>query len=152
MCLLTLPFTPVLYYGTEIGMSQNQSKEAAGFGGDHEVRHDMPWDETQWDHDLLAFTKATIELRRDLPVLRRGQWHPLFTDSERQLYGYKVVSESDEVHIYFNLSDTSHKIGLNPSQPQQIILSTDPKNMNPTEGGQPVIHLEGLSGVVLVSA
>ncbi|MGD9048014.1 MAG: alpha-amylase family glycosyl hydrolase, partial [Anaerolineae bacterium] len=151
LCLLTLPFPPVLYYGTEIGLSQNQDKDAGGLSGDHEVRHDMIWDPALWDHDLLAFFRAIIGLRRQQPVLRRGKWHPLYTDLERQIYGYKIVSGSFELQVLFNLSDVSHQIPLDPPQPRQMLLSTNSRNALQDADAERTLTLEGLSGVVLAS-
>jgi glycosidase len=53
LCQFTLTPTPVIYYGTEIGLSQALDKEAHGFGGDAEVRADMPWNEIAWNSDLV---------------------------------------------------------------------------------------------------
>jgi glycosidase len=152
LCLFTLPVPPVLYYGTEIGLSQNRDKDAGGLSGDHEVRHDMIWDPALWDHDLLAFFRAIIRLRRHRPILRRGQWHPVCADLERQIYGYKIVSGSAEVQVLFNLSDVSHQIPLEPSQPWQILLSTDSRYAPQAGDAGRTITLEALSGVVLASA
>jgi glycosidase len=105
LCLLTLPHTPVIYYGTEIGMSQNQDKNAAGFGGDHEIRQDMIWDSARWDNDVLSCFKALISLRHQHPVLRRGTWQPVVVDSEKQVFGYKLADDSAEMLVFFNLSD-----------------------------------------------
>lgn len=61
------PGTPCLYYGTEIGM--------AG-GPDPDNRACMIWDEDQWDHDLLRFTKELIRLRRAYAaLLSQGSIH-----------------------------------------------------------------------------
>jgi glycosidase len=93
-------------------MSQNQDKDTAGFGGDAEIRHDMIWDADQWDTDLLAFFKEMIALRHQHPVLRHGNWQTLLVDSEKQLFGYKMVDESAEMIILFNLSGSTQTIKL----------------------------------------
>ncbi len=56
-----LPGPPVIYYGTEVGLSQPTSMVAGG--GLHVSRVPMPWDEAQ-DADLLAFYKRLIRARR----------------------------------------------------------------------------------------
>lgn len=145
LCLWTLPFPPILYYGTEIGLSQNQDKDAGGFGGDHEIRHDMIWDAAQWDHDLLDFFKTIIDLRHCQPALRRGEWRPLSIDVERQICSYRLVLDSDELQVYFNLSEVCRHIRIDPAPTPQVLLSTNPAN----ELKETTLTLAGLSGIIL---
>lgn len=63
----TLPGTPVVYYGDEVGM--------AG-GADPANRAPMVWDETAWDLGLLDLHRRLAALRRAHPELARGA----FTD------------------------------------------------------------------------
>jgi hypothetical protein len=56
----SLPNPPILYYGTEVGLSHEQSTRERGL----EVgRVPMVWDERQ-DRELLADVKAIIHERR----------------------------------------------------------------------------------------
>lgn len=55
--------TPCLYYGTEIGL---QGKRDPG------CRQCFPWDEQQWDQDLLRHTQRWIQLRKQWPSLQLG--------------------------------------------------------------------------------
>jgi alpha-glucosidase len=61
--LLLWPGVPCLYYGDEVGLRG---------GRDPENRGGMVWDPDRWDHDLLAWHRALIALRRDDPVLGEG--------------------------------------------------------------------------------
>lgn len=112
LCLLTLPYTPVIYYGTEIGLPQVQDKDAAGWGGDSEIRRDMIWDTAQWDTDLLIFFNELIGLRHRYRALRRGAWRPFILDAEKQVYGYQMSDDSDRLLILFNLSHSPQRITL----------------------------------------
>lgn len=143
LCMLTLPHTPVLYYGTEIGLSQTQSKDDGGFGGDHVIRGAMQWDEAKWDSSLHAFTKAAITLRRAQPALRTGQWQPLLADEARKLFGYKMVGETAVIHLYFNLGDTPQQIQLGNAA--TTLLTTNAQS-TVIEG---VLTLQSLSGAAL---
>jgi cyclomaltodextrinase len=59
----TLPGAPCLYYGDEIGLPG---------GLDPDNRRAFPWDESAWDHELLAFVRAAFAHRRAEPLLRQG--------------------------------------------------------------------------------
>jgi glycosidase len=125
LCLLTLPYTPVIYYGTEIGMSQNQDKDTAGFGGDFEIRHDMIWDPARWDTHLLVFFKELIALRHNQPVLRHGNWQTLLVDSEKQVFGYRMADQSAEMIILFNLSGSTQTIKLEGIKTAETLLAVN---------------------------
>jgi cyclomaltodextrinase len=58
---MRLPGPPIIYYGTEVGLSQRYSKED-GFGLEAS-REPMPWGDDQ-DRDLLAYYQSLIAARR----------------------------------------------------------------------------------------
>jgi cyclomaltodextrinase / maltogenic alpha-amylase / neopullulanase len=57
----TLPGAPCTYYGGEVGV----------IGGiDPDSRRAFPWDQSRWDHELLASVRDAFRLRRAEPALR----------------------------------------------------------------------------------
>lgn len=66
---MTYPGAPCIYYGNEIGMSG---------GRDPENRAPFPWDESKWDHDLRNAVKKYAHMRLDHPVLRTGEYVPVY--------------------------------------------------------------------------
>jgi len=66
--LLTLPGFPILYYGTEVGLSQREGPA----GKDAFAREPMPWGDDQ-QSDILAVTRWLIAQRRARVSLRRGR-------------------------------------------------------------------------------
>ncbi len=109
LCQFTLEPTPAIYYGTEVGLSQRQDIAVAPFGGDAEVRRDMPWDQGHWDDNLLTFYRALTRLRLARPALRHGQRRTVYLDAARGLYAYLREHHNDagdvsRVVVVFNLS------------------------------------------------
>jgi glycosidase len=151
LCLLTLPYAPVLYYGTEIGLYQAKDKNAAGFGGDSEIRRDMLWDSAEWDNDLLAFFKKIIALRNRYPTLRRGNWQTSIVEVEKQVFGYKMSDDSAEFLVLFNLSDEPEQIVLPDQSAVEPLLTTNGDvTPAPSENGLE-ITLPTLGGVLLLA-
>lgn len=66
---MTYPGVPCVYYGDEIGLEG---------GVDPDNRRTMPWDESEWDQDLLAHYKKIIHLRRSHSALQTGGYQQLF--------------------------------------------------------------------------
>jgi len=56
---MSLPNPPIIYYGTEVGLSQ---RVTANSGGLHQSRTPMLWGDEQ-DHDLLGYYKDLIRAR-----------------------------------------------------------------------------------------
>ena len=61
----TLPGSPNLYYGTELGMTG---------GGDPEMRAPMRWDLVDGSNETLAWTRKLIEMRKQQRALRVGNF------------------------------------------------------------------------------
>ena len=74
---MTYPGAPCIYYGNEIGM--------AG-GRDPENRAPFPWDESRWDHDLRNAVRTYTHLRLEHPVLRTGEFIPVYGEGRNIAY------------------------------------------------------------------
>ena len=71
------PGVPCLYYGDEIGLTDQE-----GFGS----RACMPWDENAWDMELFGFYQKLIALRKGSRVLAEGAFQILFGDAHSLLF------------------------------------------------------------------
>ncbi len=103
--------SPILYYGTEIGLSQPRAKGPWR----EEARHPMIWEDAQQDHTLLAFCKRWIATRRQHPALSHGTITIKWLDELQQCALVERSTETDHVLLAINLSE----------QPQSISLPTD---------------------------
>ena len=91
----TLPVPPILYYGTEVGLSQR-----AAVGRLEEARLPMLWEGEQ-DLELLAFFQKLIAFRHAHPELRRLPRQPVLLDDDQGLLGVRV----GELLLLFNNSE-----------------------------------------------
>ncbi|HET7088997.1 MAG TPA: glycoside hydrolase family 13 protein [Anaerolineae bacterium] len=83
--LFTYPGAPCVYYGDEIGLDGQH---------DPDNRKTFPWDESDWDHDLRAFVKRCVALRKAHPALRRGSVHRLHAQDGVYAFGRQLEGET----------------------------------------------------------
>ncbi len=77
----TLPGSPVIYYGTEVGMDSN-STDPMSDGGDPECRAPMRWDlVNEKGGSELNWVKQLIQLRKNSRALRIGDFRLLDTEN-----------------------------------------------------------------------
>ena len=106
--IMTIAGAPCIYYGDEIGVDG---------GHDPDCRKAFPWEESQWDHDLLAYTKDLIALRKNNPVLRSGN--------------HKRLLAMDSIYCYArSLEEDTLIVGMNASEsPQQFDVAYEAKKI-----------------------
>ncbi len=131
--LLTLPGTPFIYYGEEIGLpnatsTRDEAKRTpmrwnnAAFGGFSSVQ---PWQlfssteeninvaSQQKAESLWTLYKNLIRIRQANPALRIGGYEPLNTSNDR-VFGFTRVFEKQKIVVLINLD----------SDPQAATLKT----------------------------
>ncbi len=89
--LMTIPGVPCIYYGDEIGLEG---------GRDPDNRRCMPWDESQWDHDLRGYFQRLIQLRKTAPALRHGGFQMLQAEGEWLAYQRQSAEQRMIVVVY----------------------------------------------------
>jgi glycosidase len=109
LCQFTLAGPPIVYYGTEVGLSQYAGMHDGRSDGMAECRRPMLWGEAQ-DADLLAFYRWLIGLRRGHKVLLNGRRHTSHLDRQQQTYAYTRSNEAEALTIAFNLSEETRMI------------------------------------------
>ncbi len=93
--LFTFPGVPSIFYGDEIGLMDEED-----FGS----RVCMPWDEAEWDQDILRFMKQLIALRKRNDCLARGAFQILHWDDNVLIYQREL--DGKHILVSLNRSDT----------------------------------------------
>ena len=87
--LLTVPGTPLIYYGQEIGLT-----EKTPF---------MDWDAV--GNELYRFYQKLILLRREHNCFRRGKMIKIPTDHEQDIYAYVRFTEKEQFLVVLNFGE-----------------------------------------------
>jgi len=106
VCQFTLPQPPIIYYGTEVGLSQEEDVRQIGFAA---CRLPMVWDDQQ-DGELLEFYRTIVRVRLAHPALRRGRRKLI--EAADGVYAFHCEHEADRVVVVLNRSDEERVVSL----------------------------------------
>ncbi|MDQ0193818.1 alpha amylase N-terminal ig-like domain-containing protein [Paenibacillus wynnii] len=111
---LTYVGIPMIYYGDEVGM------EGAT---DPHCRKPMLWQEQDQNTELFKWYQQLISLRMSHDVLRKGSFHPWFTDEARNVLGYVRKSGLHNMGLIINNSPNSYQLELSPYHSNKSVLT-----------------------------
>ncbi len=77
-----LPGSPMIYYGTEVGLSQSANHNDYSDWKDRWYREMMPWDKQDQDLDVFAHYQEIIALRDKYSALRTGTFEEIYVDED----------------------------------------------------------------------
>ncbi|HZR39480.1 MAG TPA: alpha-amylase family glycosyl hydrolase, partial [Ktedonobacteraceae bacterium] len=161
VCHMTLEGTPIVYYGTEVGVSQFQDalRENAC------ARPPMLWGEQQ-NHSILQHYHRLIELRQNHPVLRQGNRTNVAIEApnleyEGQVAAYLrhwqgeyllVVLNNSEQPVHLSIALTEHLskariVGKAPAMLRDLLTRED-NTAFIVQAGQVELELAAMSAVV----
>lgn len=116
-----LPGAPVVYYGTEVGLSQQRDVRQGNFGLPEESRLPMLWGDEQ-DISLMNFYKAIIHERTTSIALHEGELHILFANDSVLAMERRTGAEA-RLSVY-NFSKSSTVLPL-PVVVKQALIATE---------------------------
>ncbi len=144
LCQFTLPHTPIIYYGTEIGLSQRHDIQYPdGSRRLEESRTLMPWGEEQ-DPDLLSFYRTLVAARRGRPGLWRGERSTL-AETDGGLYAVQIDGAGRSAVVALNRGRALVRIDVPAGQ--SLALATDAGVQHAAEA----LTLPPLTGALLLS-
>ncbi|MGM0502541.1 MAG: alpha-amylase family glycosyl hydrolase, partial [Bacillota bacterium] len=119
-CQFTLAGTPFIYYGTEVGLSQQEPcfDDNTGRIIFDNSRDFMLWEDKQ-DKELYHFYQKLCKIRKENKVLVTGKRKDLIIDDQKQVWGYSRYDEQEEILIILNLSLEEQKIDINLAKSQK---------------------------------
>jgi len=147
LCQFTLAGPPIIYYGTEVGLSQERDVRQNNWAIHEEARLPMLWGEAQ-DTELLGFYRALCRIRTSEAALRRGARQTLFVD-ERVL-AYRRKDETNSLVAVLNPSLRAAEVSL-PIAERNLILATDAACAVHTEADGVRVSVPPLGGMLLKS-
>lgn len=127
LCQFTLAGPPIVYYGTEAGLSQERDMRAPD-GSHHmaEARLPMIWGDEQ-DEDLRSYYRQLIALRRQHPVFWCGTRRVVHLDEEDKTYAYQREDEHKKAVVVFNMSEEERQVKVADSLFRLLPWSGDVK-------------------------
>lgn len=111
VCQFTLSAIPVIYYGTEVGLSQMRDVRQGALGIAEEARLPMLWGEAQ-NRELFRFYQRLIGLRKEAAALRSGTRSAWLVDRSTGRYGYLRRSPTETLAVALNVSSEAQHIDL----------------------------------------
>ena len=97
------PGAPAIYYGDEIGLEG---------GKDPGCRRTFPWEPGRWRLELRQWVKKLVQLRKSLPVLRRGDYQQIWLNDARGCYVFGRRLGDQRVMVALNVSQTKRNLHL----------------------------------------
>jgi cyclomaltodextrinase / maltogenic alpha-amylase / neopullulanase len=145
LCQFSLSGAPIIYQGTEVGVSQARDIRQGRRGILEEARQPMLWGNEQ-DADLLEFYTSLIALRRKSTALRSGSRESVLVDKDVLVFSRKHGSE--EILTALNVSNDFRSVNIN-RKPLQEVISTEPDCKSFNTGESIELSLPPTSGMLL---
>ena len=115
-CQFTLAGAQYIYYGTEVGLSQQEpcSDDNTGRIVFDNSRDFMLWGAEQ-DKELYDFYRRLCTIRKENDVLATGKRKDLVIDDEAEVWAYIKYDKQSEILVVLNLSAKKRKINVDLS-------------------------------------
>jgi glycosidase len=146
LILFTFPGAPAIYYGDEIGLEG---------GSDPDNRRTFPWNETEWNIEILQWVKQLIRVRNDQNSLRRGNFSVLPNNND-SVFAFSRKDGGDYSIVIANASNQSTKIEIDisdlVSEDVKLVNAIGTEQFSEIHNGRVVIPLNRWSGMILIPA
>ena len=145
LCQFTLSGAPVIYYGTEVGLSQPKDVMQNGRAIHEETRMPMLWG-TDQNQNLLEFYRALINIRKNESALTNGTRENIFVTDD--VLAYRRAGQTHNLVCVLNISDKPVELELELPE-SNLLLATSSECQLQVTGGKQRISLPLHSGMIL---
>jgi glycosidase len=154
LCQFSLAGPPLIYYGTEVGLSQERDVRQGSFGRPHESRLPMLWDENGvqlQNSQLFDYYRRLIDVRREYPALRHGARTLLAANSAMLAYARSSAGGANEVAAVLNVSSEPGTLRVPRALRHTLIASTEDTDAVrlDVQGDATLVTLPPLAGVLV---
>lgn len=111
LVMFTLAAPPIVYYGTEVGVTQARPIHQGEHGVFEEARQPMKWGRDQ-DADLHRYFRRLIALRQKHAMLQSGERRVIHLNADDGTYAYVRDGDGERVVVAVNLSSQTRVLRL----------------------------------------
>jgi cyclomaltodextrinase / maltogenic alpha-amylase / neopullulanase len=145
MCQFTLAGAPVIYYGTEVGLSQPADVMQHGRAIHEEARMPMLWGDDQ-NRDLFEFYRKLIQVRKSESALMHGGRENVFASEE--ILVCRRADGNGSLLCAMNISEKAMEFELAVTESSPMLM-TDSNCRIQTEGRVKRFFLPPFSGMIV---
>jgi cyclomaltodextrinase / maltogenic alpha-amylase / neopullulanase len=145
LCQFTLAGAPVIYYGTEVGLSQPRDMMQNGRAIHEEGRMPMLWGDDQ-NRELFDFYRALIALRKHESALRHGMRETAFVDEH--VLAYRRIHDGESVLCVMNTANKDVEVTFDAPE-SNLQMMTNPGCRIQAEGGKKRFFLPAYGGMIV---
>jgi cyclomaltodextrinase len=146
LCQFALPGPPIVYYGTEVGLSQQRDvRDADGGGHPEESRLPMPWGAEQ-DAGLLAYYRRLARARSARPAVWRAPRETVAIDDAAGGYAWRCGDDAERALVALNNGPRAWRLRLDGEDAMVVAVASD----DGVEQTGASITLPPYSGAILV--
>ena len=109
LMLYVLPGPPIIYYGTEIPLSQKHLLHEGGGLGFDEARLEMDWQNAALS-DIPGYLRKLADIRSELALSTTFRWHLNFIDDAQQIM--VLATQDENLLLFVNRSKENKTISL----------------------------------------
>jgi len=145
MCQFTLVGAPVIYYGTEVGLSQPRDVMQHGRAIHEETRMPMLWGDDQ-NKDLFEYYRYLIQIRKSESALVHGKRETILATDE--ILAYRRADEKESILCVMNISEKAIEFELDVPESNPLLM-TKPDCRIQAEGSLKRFFLPPFSGMIV---
>ena len=145
LCQFTLIGPPIIYYGTEVALSQNKDVMQRGHAMHKETRLPMIWGDEQ-DRELFNFYKDLIALRKAHSCLRYGTRTNIYADEH--IFAYRQRDATESLVMILNISEQQIDFELEITESGSLLATNQDCKIQANENRMRIL-LPPHSGIIL---